>query len=190
MAIRMYHPGVNRKCLIAQCLGEAQGQPAGGRDLKKWSASPPQSRRRGGFARSILKEALEPAEPVRRYERWSRRTSGRSKRSNWPIALSPRRHRDGIAKVPRLCSSLDRVSRDCPVVCDRVSFERSKRKLCTCWHLIGRRASHERSVSGSERTADALQRPALGGNREERADQCRGEHQHRAEQVAAENAPA
>jgi hypothetical protein len=76
MAIRMYHPGVNRKCLIAQCLGEAQGQPAGGRDLKKWCPSPPQSRRRGGFARSILKEALEPAEPVRRYERWSRRTSG------------------------------------------------------------------------------------------------------------------
>jgi hypothetical protein len=106
------------------------------------------------------------------------------------VVVVGRRHRDGIAKVPRLCSSLDRVSRDCPVVCDRVSFERSKRKLCTCWHLIGRRASHERSVSGSERTADALQRPALGGNREERADQCRGEHQHRAEQVAAENAPA
>ena len=35
-----------------------------------------------------------------------------------------------------------------------------------------------------------LERTALGGNREERADQCCGEHQHRAEQVAAENAPA
>jgi hypothetical protein len=59
-------------------------------------------------------------------------------------------------------------------------------------HLEPSPISHERpvSVGGGERTADALQRFALSRNREERGHQCRGEHQHRAEQVAAEKAPA
>src|SRR3954454_22293991 len=54
----------------------------------------------------------------------------------------------------------------------------------------GERRCRAASVGGGQGAADALQRLALGGNGEQRPDQRRREHQDRAEQVAAENAPA
>src|SRR5262249_14009790 len=46
------------------------------------------------------------------------------------------------------------------------------------------------SIGGGERAADAFQRLALGGDPVARRDHGRGEHQRRADEVAAEQAPA
>src|SRR5262249_19352144 len=46
------------------------------------------------------------------------------------------------------------------------------------------------SLGSGERPADTFQRSAFGGHAVTRRDECRGEHQHRAEEVAYEQAKA